>query len=72
MLLRTSTKFSSGIDECVVIISMPLQLIDVFQRGSVPLSRVKAHDAKIYGIDWSHWLKSRDVHGDEEGHRKQE
>lgn len=24
------------------------------QKGSIPVSRVKAHDGKIYGIDWSH------------------
>lgn len=23
------------------------------QKGSVPLNTIKAHDAKIYGIDWS-------------------
>ncbi|KAL5521189.1 hypothetical protein ACEPAG_9112 [Sanghuangporus baumii] len=24
------------------------------RKGSIPVSRVKAHDGKIYGIDWSH------------------
>ena len=24
------------------------------QKGSVPVSRIRAHDAKIYGIDWAH------------------
>ena len=23
------------------------------QKGSIPFSRIKAHDGKIYGIDWS-------------------
>ena len=25
-----------------------------FENGSIPFSRIKAHDGKIYGIDWSH------------------
>ncbi|KAF5346263.1 hypothetical protein D9756_011276 [Leucocoprinus leucothites] len=24
------------------------------RKGSIPISHIKAHDAKIYGIDWSH------------------
>jgi WD repeat-containing protein 59 len=24
------------------------------QKGSLPISHIKAHNAKIYGIDWSH------------------
>lgn len=24
-----------------------------FQMGSIPVTRIRAHDAKIYGIDWS-------------------
>ena len=27
------------------------------QKGSIPTSRLKAHDGKIYGIDWSHSSK---------------
>lgn len=23
------------------------------QMGSIPVTRIRAHDAKIYGIDWS-------------------
>lgn len=29
-------------------------LFTVFQKGSLPISRIKAHKSKIYGIDWSH------------------
>ncbi len=26
----------------------------VFQKGSLPVSQIQAHGAKIYGIDWAH------------------
>lgn len=31
------------------------------QKGSMPLTRIKAHSAKIYGIDWTHYSRNEIV-----------
>jgi len=31
------------------------------QKGSLPVSRINAHNSKIYGIDWSHSLRNEIV-----------
>ncbi len=40
---------------------MPSFLILRSQKGSLPLTRIRAHNSKIYGIDWSHNLRNEIV-----------
>jgi WD40 repeat protein len=36
-------------------------MIGYIQKGSLPISRIRAHNAKIYGIDWSHEIRNEIV-----------
>ena len=48
---------SFGIEGYVVVNHKYTYLIHP-QKGTIPISRIHAHSAKIYGIDWSHENKS--------------
>ena len=53
--LRTWTRSSFGTVELVHwLCSLLISLTLASQKGSLPTARIRAHNAKIYGIDWAH------------------
>jgi len=44
-----------------LVFLLSLLILSDRQKGSLPLSRIKAHKSKIYGIDWAHNRRSEIV-----------